>query len=52
MEVREVPRPAIKAETDAIVRLTTAAICGTDLHIFHGVGLGSDNIPYGIGHEG
>ena len=31
-----VPDPAIMAETDAIVRIDTATICGTDLHILKG----------------
>src|SRR5262245_65795466 len=31
-----VPDPEITAETDAIVRIDTATICGTDLHILKG----------------
>ena len=31
-----VPDPTIMAETDAIVRIDTATICGTDLHILKG----------------
>jgi alcohol dehydrogenase len=30
------PRPAIKEPGDAIVRITTSTICGTDLHILKG----------------
>lgn len=30
------PRPVIKDPTDAIVRITTTTICGTDLHILKG----------------
>lgn len=30
------PRPTIQAATDAIVRITTSTICGTDLHILKG----------------
>ena len=30
------PRPAIGAATDAVVRITTSTICGTDLHILKG----------------
>lgn len=51
MEVRSAPVPKLQEATDCIVRLTTAAICGSDLHIFHGV-FGSNNLPYGVGHEG
>lgn len=32
----EKPRPALEEETDAIVRITTTTICGTDLHILKG----------------
>ena len=31
-----VPDPAITAETDAIVRIDSSTICGTDLHILKG----------------
>jgi len=30
------PRPTLEHETDAIVRVTTTTICGTDLHILKG----------------
>ncbi|MFI5346071.1 MAG: zinc-dependent alcohol dehydrogenase family protein [Elusimicrobiota bacterium] len=32
----EKPRPALQDATDAIVRITTTTICGTDLHILKG----------------
>lgn len=32
----DVPDPAIEAPTDAVVRVETATICGTDLHILKG----------------
>ena len=32
----ERPRPVIREPSDAIVRLTTSTICGTDLHILKG----------------
>jgi alcohol dehydrogenase len=32
----EVPQPALKEATDAIVRIDTTTICGTDLHILKG----------------
>jgi alcohol dehydrogenase len=32
----EVPRPTLAADTDAIVRVDTTTICGTDLHILKG----------------
>src|ERR1035437_1920058 len=32
----EKPRPPLQEPTDAIVRITTTTICGTDLHILKG----------------
>lgn len=36
IRVGDYPDPEILAPTDAIVRVTTAAICGSDLHLLHG----------------
>ena len=49
--VADVPMPTIINQTDAIVKLSTAAICGSDLHIYRGTQPGNPP-PYGIGHEG
>src|SRR5215831_13361829 len=47
----EVPEPKIEQPTDAIVRLTASAICGTDLHMIRGTLSGM--VPGTIlGHEG
>src|SRR3712207_4967853 len=35
-EVRDVPQPTILNSRDAVVRVTTAAICGSDLHLYDG----------------
>jgi threonine dehydrogenase-like Zn-dependent dehydrogenase len=32
----DVPEPAVEQPTDAVVRLTASAICGTDLHFVRG----------------
>src|SRR5947207_11890039 len=47
----DVREPKIKEQTDAIVRLTASAICGTDLHFIRGTvpGMKSGTI---LGHEG
>ncbi len=34
--VTELPKPSIQAPTDAIVRITTTNICGSDLHMYEG----------------
>lgn len=37
MTVKDWPMPIIRDARDVIVRLTTAAICGSDLHDYHGM---------------
>lgn len=46
-----VPEPKIKDPTDAIVRLTASAICGTDLHMIRGTMPGMEKGTI-LGHEG
>jgi threonine dehydrogenase-like Zn-dependent dehydrogenase len=36
VQVQEVPDPQILNQRDAIVRITTTAICGSDLHLYNG----------------
>jgi threonine dehydrogenase-like Zn-dependent dehydrogenase len=36
VEVRDVPDPKILNSRDAIVRITSTAICGSDLHLYNG----------------
>ena len=36
VEVRDVPDPGILNRRDAIVRITSTAICGSDLHLLDG----------------
>jgi len=38
VRVEDVPDPAIEQPTDAIVRITTTAICGSDLHLYEVMG--------------
>jgi alcohol dehydrogenase len=37
IRLEEVPEPAIQHAEDAIVRVTTTSICGSDLHVLHGL---------------
>jgi threonine dehydrogenase-like Zn-dependent dehydrogenase len=48
--VRDIPKPKIQREEDAIICITSAAICGTDIHTYRGV-LGSATPPWNLGHE-
>jgi len=47
----EVPEPRIQEPTDAVVRLTSSAICGTDLHFVRGTMAGMKPGTI-LGHEG
>jgi threonine dehydrogenase-like Zn-dependent dehydrogenase len=46
-----VPEPKIQQPTDAIIRLTASAICGTDLHMIRGTFAGMKPGTI-LGHEG
>jgi threonine dehydrogenase-like Zn-dependent dehydrogenase len=50
VRVDTVPDPKIEKPTDAIVRITTTAICGSDLHLYEVLGpfMGEGDI---LGHE-
>ena len=47
---QSVPDPSIIEPTDAIVKITMAGICGSDLHVYHGRETGLD-IGTVMGHE-
>jgi len=51
IKLEEVPQPKLLKTTDAIVRITKSAICGTDLHMVRGTmsGMKPGTI---LGHEG
>jgi threonine dehydrogenase-like Zn-dependent dehydrogenase len=51
MRVTETPDPTIEQPTDAIVRVTTAGICGSDLHIYHAGGAFGFDEGQRVGHE-
>ena len=36
VKITDVPKPSIKSSGDALVKVTLGAVCGSDLHIFHG----------------
>lgn len=51
IRVDDVPEPEIREPTDAIVRLTSSAICGTDLHFVRGT-MSPTKPGTILGHEG
>ncbi len=50
VEVVEVPDPVIEQPTDIVIRVTSAAICGSDLHLFNIMGPFLDKGDV-LGHE-
>jgi threonine dehydrogenase-like Zn-dependent dehydrogenase len=50
VRVEDVPDPVIKEPTDAIIRVTTTAICGSDLHLYELFGPFIDEGDI-LGHE-
>lgn len=50
VRVERSPDPGLLAPTDALVRVTLAAICGSDLHVWHGRERGLDAGTV-MGHE-
>jgi len=50
VQVDEVPDPRIQDPTDAIVRITSTAICGSDLHLYEVLGMFIDEGDI-LGHE-
>lgn len=50
VRVEEKPVPAIEHPNDAIVRVTRAAICGSDLHLYHGL-MPDTRVGMTFGHE-
>jgi threonine dehydrogenase-like Zn-dependent dehydrogenase len=49
VRVENVPDSVIKQPTDALVRVTSSCICGSDLHPYHSMSRGSG--PARMGHE-
>lgn len=49
--LKDQPIPHITDANDILIRITTSAICGSDLHMYRGV-FGSKTPPWILGHEG
>src|ERR1051325_3670068 len=50
VRVEEKDMPRIEHPNDAIVRVTRAAICGSDLHLYHGL-MTDLRVGHTFGHE-
>jgi threonine dehydrogenase-like Zn-dependent dehydrogenase len=49
VRVLDAPDPTIQEPTDALVRVTRACVCGSDLHPYHSMPTSADGVP--MGHE-
>jgi alcohol dehydrogenase len=49
IRVEEVPKPEVEAPTDAVVRVTHTAVCGSDLWFYRGET--DREVPSPVGHE-
>lgn len=49
VEVADIPKPSVQNPTDALVKVTLAGVCGSDLHIYEGRIPGCEG--WGMGHE-
>jgi glutathione-independent formaldehyde dehydrogenase len=52
IKVKEVDDPTIEAPTDAIVRITSTCICGSDLHMYEGRTNAEPGIVFGHENQG
>jgi len=54
MEMVEVEKPSITADTDVLVKMERVGICGSDVHYFTEGAIGNQIVefPFTIGHEG
>src|SRR4051812_45239478 len=50
VRIEKKPEPKIEHPNDAIVRVTRAAICGSDIHLYHGI-VPDTRVGSTFGHE-
>ena len=53
MELREIPDPVIKKDNDVLLKITSAGVCGSDVHYYETGRIGSQVVeyPFVVGHE-
>ena len=53
MELREIPEPAIEKDTDVLLKIEAAGVCGSDVHYYETGRIGSQVVeyPFVVGHE-
>ncbi len=53
MELREAPEPEIEKDTDVLLKIAAAGVCGSDVHYYETGRIGSQVVefPFVVGHE-
>jgi len=53
IEIRDVPEPSIKEDTDVLLRVATVGVCGSDVHYYLTGRIGEMAVqyPFVVGHE-
>ncbi len=53
-EMRKVPDPVLKDDTDVLIRMTVVGVCGSDIHYYAEGRIGGQVVeyPFTVGHEG
>ncbi len=53
MELREVPEPVIKKDTDVLLKIEKVGVCGSDVHYYETGRIGDQIVeyPFIVGHE-
>jgi len=53
MELRDVPRPEVRRDTDVLVKMGAVGVCGSDVHYYETGRIGSQVVqyPFTVGHE-
>ncbi len=53
MEITDVPKPAVKNDTDVLLKIRVVGVCGSDVHYYRTGRIGSHVVtyPYLVGHE-
>ncbi|MBN1670871.1 MAG: alcohol dehydrogenase catalytic domain-containing protein [Kiritimatiellae bacterium] len=53
MEMRDVPDPALRTDTDVLLRMAVVGVCGSDVHYYLTGRIGSQVVayPFPVGHE-
>lgn len=53
IEIRDIPEPRLTRQTDALVRVSAAGLCGSDIHYYAEGRIGDQVVryPFTVGHE-